>query len=336
MARSRILILFLLPWLACVDKADFVSDVTDFPVIIDGLFSSDAAEVRLSRGFPVNGTLNYTRIPNAAVWITDSEDVTWRLDLREQEQSFDAYQTFNGTIYGVYNNVTPLAGHQYVLHVRIGPDEYVSAPQRVEEPGTVDRIYYDYTTGFNPSTDLEEDVLIIRFDATVPPGDERFFRWRMYGTFSVPGNPAAGPSRCWVTEREELPILSSKAFGNRYAGMTARQVPVTYDRFNDQYRVEIRQYEVSREVWEFTEAMRFQLKNASSLFQPPFFLPEGNITAVNGQKSVLGIFSACIESRKVTTIRRSDLPREVYGQPINGSCISAYPGSLPYPPPFWK
>jgi hypothetical protein len=336
MARSRVLLLFLLPWLACVDRADFVSDVTDLPVIIDGLFSNESAEVRLSKGYPVNGTLNYTRIPNATVWITDTEDITWRLDLPEQKLSFDAYQAFNGTIYGVYENVAPLSGHQYVLHVRVGADEYVSAPQRVEEPGTVDRIYYDFTSGFNPSTELEEDALIIRFDASVPAGEERFFQWRMYGTFSVPGNPAAGPSRCWVTEREEFPILSSKAYGNRYAGMTARHVPITYDRFNDQYRVEIRQYEVTREVWEFAEAMRFQLKNASSLFQPPFFIPEGNIAAVNGQKSVLGIFSAALDARRYIVIRRSDLPRKVYGQPIDGSCLQVYPGSLPYPPSFWK
>lgn len=332
MAWSRYILLILL---ACVDKTDFDSGGTAFPLIVDGLFSTKAAEVRLSRGYRVNGGLNYTRIPGAIVWIADTDDPSWKLILKEQKLSFYEYQAFNGTIYSYSGAVTPKAGHHYVLHVIVDSNEFVSLPQEVREPGSIDNIYFTYTSGFNRDKGVEEDGLNILFDATVPSGEDRHFQWRMFGTFSVLADPAAGPERCWVTEREDAPLLSSSAFATRYAGLTARYVPITFDRFNDRYRVEIRQYEISREVWEFTEALRFQLKNGSSLFQPPFFVRKGNVISLNGQANVIGIFTASIDVSRAIYIKRSDLPRELYGQPLPANCLRVYPGSVAYPPPFW-
>lgn len=335
MTRQRLFLILLMPWLACVDKTSFTSGDARFPLVVDGLFSTGLTEVRISKGYPVNSGLNYTRVPGAQVWITDVEDANWKLNLAEQKQSFEAYQTFNGTIYVASGSAKPQANHQYILHVKIGLDEFLSTPQRVQEPGSVDSIYFTTTTGRHPTTDLEEDVLIVRFDASVHAMEERYYLWRMYGTYSVPAEPQAGPARCWVTEREDAPILSSDAFSGRFAGMTAKELPVRYDRFNDKYRVEIRQYEVSREVWKFMNAIRFQLKNASSIFQPPLSTGTGNVMALNDGTPVIGVFFAALDTSRVLYINPSDLPHEVFGSPIQGNCLQVYPGSLPYPPPFW-
>ena len=339
MSRSRLFLLFLLPWFGCVDEVDFDSGKTDFPLVIEGIFSTDTARVRLSRGYPVNGGYNVTRIPGAIVWITDEDDPGFKLSLFEQRfNGANApwrYLEFNGTTYLANAIVNPKPGHRYKLHVKVGSEEYESLTQLVREPGTVDSIYFTYTTGFSRKKNVEEDGFRLLFDATVPAGADRYFQWRMFGTFSVVADPMAGPERCWATEREDVPILSSRAHGASYAGMSGGYIPITFDRFNDRYRVEIRQYEVSRDVWEFTEALRFQLKNASSIFQPPFAVPQGNIFPLNGKGGVIGVFTASIDTRRVIYINRSDVPRKVYGEPVPANCLKVYPGSLAVRPPYW-
>jgi hypothetical protein len=249
--------------------------------------------------------------------------------------AFERYQLFNGTVYVASTISIPQIGHRYVLHVRLRNEEYASDPQLVTHPGTVDSIFYAYTSFLNRVKNVQEDGFIISFASTVPPGAGRYFQWRLKGTFSVAANFARGPDRCWATEREDIPILSDFEHGNRYDGVFAKYVPITFDRFNDRYRIEIRQYEVTREVWEFTEAIRFQLTNANSIFQPPFYTPKGNINATSGANSVIGVFTASRDTGKVIYIRRVDVPRPLYGGPLQADCRVVYPGSVVVQPPYW-
>jgi hypothetical protein len=325
--------------MGCVDEVDFdvnVPPLNALPVIIDATITSGwPATAVLSKAYPADGEYYYTPITGAAVWVTDLDDPLVSVDLLFSNEKD------NGTLYQSMDTLNLEVGHRYQLHVSLGSRVFESTPQQVSEPGVVDSVYFEFVEGYNPATDREEDGFNVYMDSSMPSLGENYVRWEMNGTHllrTIPPETCGDCfSICWVSDKEDLPLISRSRHtsGSKLLRTFVKYIPINYTTFNDRYHVEVVQHIISRDAWEFYDALRYQLENTASLFQPAFSALKGNINAVGPQAPVIGIFTATQSARKSLFIKATDIPYKVRGVTPGGDCRS-FPNSTGEMPPFWK
>ncbi len=338
---SHIAFVTAVVWMGCVDEVDFdvkVPPPSALPVIIDGIITSGwPATAVLSKAYPADGKYYYTPIAGATVWVTDIDDPLVRVDL------LFANEKYNGTLYQSPDTMNLEVGHRYQLHVTLsGSHAFESTPQQVSEPGQVDSVYFEFVKGYNQATDREEDGFNVYMDSSMPALGSNYVRWEMNGTYLLRTeiNPEACEgclTMCWVSDTEDLPLISrSKFTGSSELRRTfVKYIPINYTTFNDRYHVEVVQHTISRDAWEFYDALRYQLENTASLFQPAFSALKGNITATGSSAPVIGIFTATQTARKSIFIKATDVPYKVRGVTPVGDC-RGFPNSTADMPSFWK
>ena len=198
-------------------------------------------------------------------------------------------------------------------------------------------------------------------DSKVEASSTRRLRYKVFGTYKIQTDPSlieirsdcpAAPCPtttlpcaeacecciCWASERETAPVLLDPKFvgGTTISHVRVHYIPINNFTFHDRYRVEITQLELSQDAYDFYAAVRKQIENAASLFQPPFFELRGNIQPVSNAPRVVGIFSAAAVTRKYIYIYRSDVPYDLISESIAGDCRSAALNSTNQKPSFWE
>lgn len=336
----HIALVLLAAWTGCVDKVEFKPDKpSSLPLVIDGTVSAgDTARVSISTGYPADGKYYTKPINNAEVWISSPDEpgqVTYLFSSGGQSY---------GTLYKSTDVVDIAEGFRYQLHVYYGQVEYVSSPQLVTEPGKIDSIYFEFVSGFNRDRNVPEDGFNVYVDAKLPSTDDWYLRWKVSGTYKIrtevnPETCISCPTICWISEREDKFLLARSEF---VAGTTLRRtfvkyIPISIHTFNDRYHVEVVQQSITSEAWRFYDALRHQLDNASSLFQPAISSPVGNMIPFGSgpHRPVLGIFTASQTVKRGIYIKASDVPYKVRGTFHFGPCTNL-PNSSLYPPPFWN
>lgn len=326
-------------WMGCVDEVDFDVEApldAALPLVIDcTLVSGSPATAVLSKGYPADGEYYYTTVLGAYLEIIDLDDAQVSVGL------YPFGKAYNGTRYQAFDTIDLVEGHRYQLQVTL-PDfkRFESTPQRAQASGQIDSIYFEFVEGFNPNTNREEDGFNVYIDSTLPSDGENYTRWQVNGTYLIRteiGECGSCMSMCWVSEREALPLVSRSRFS---AGQVVRRtfvkyIPINYSTFNDRYRVEVLQHIISRDAWEFYDALRYQLENAASLFQPAFSSLKGNVTSVNAGVPVIGIFTATLPARRAIYITGKDVPYKVRGVQQSGDCRNL-PNSTAVKPAFWN
>lgn len=339
---AHIVLFAFFAWTACVEVVEFgvPAPPDGLPLIVEGSFTSgDTAYVALSKAYPVDGVYHPTRIVGAKVAILDKDDATFRLDLQQPRPPIFGTvgwkgDLYNGSLYIADRAIEPEFGHQYYLKVELaGGQRFESTPQQALDTGTIDRVYFELTERFNREKNSREEGFNVFVDSHFLQEDERYIRWKVRGTYRILGDR----SMCWITEREDKPILSNArtANGMNVQRVFVKYIPITYKTFNDRYYIEVIQQSVSRDVWQFYDAVRYQLENASNLFQPPFPSMPGNMAPIGHNSPVIGIFSVSLDVRRGRFISTRDLPHPITGilEPIDCSLI---PNSSTTPPTFWK
>lgn len=334
-------LLVLFAWIGCVDKVDFNTggEAQAVPLIVEGRLSSDElARVYISRAYPVDGKYHATPDTSADVWITNLESQQdYTLTLTGGSKQY-------GAMYQSASLIPVTVGSRYQLHVTFADGrEYESEPQVVNAAGEIERIYYELVTVFNREKNVEENGINVYVDAVAPVETDWNMRWKFNGTYLLQTlcsvefctEPNCSET-CWVSEREGRPLLARSQFlsGARAPRNFVTYIPVNIQTFYDRYHVEIVQEAISSEAWEFFHGIRYQIDNASSLFQPPFSSLKGNIRSTGTPSTVLGIFTAAQTVRKSIFINRSDLPYEVLGTLPLCDC-KFWKNSTDVIPPFW-
>ncbi len=342
--------------LSCVDPVNLSLPVPELPLILEGSVKDNPAPdtIRLTRAYPADGkTYPRVGISGAKMWITDNTG---------------AVDTLVDVTKGVYvtNMLQGVVGRTYTLHGRYpnkNPEiTFSSTPEQMLPAGTIDSVYYELTSSTNAETGLPEDGLNVFVNATVDASSNRRLRWKFNGTYSYQSDPSLiqipvagclGPGCpttplpcsldcsccfCWASEREALPLVTSPAFlgGTTVKRVFVKYIPVNGFTFNEKYRVEVAQMELSKPVFDFYSGIRKQMENATSLFQPPFFELDGNVSVVSGTIRIIGIFSAAAEVNLVKYIHRDDLPFNVERTVLAGDCRAIIDHSTSIEPPFWN
>ncbi len=349
---SRYLVL-LLGVLGCIDKAEISTTPQELPIIIVGSMSDEPGPdtVKITRAYPADGGY-YTQfgVSKANVRITSSTGES------------DALTDLGNGKY-VTSTIQGVIGRTYQLNVTLpSGNSYTSTLQQMLPAGKIDTITYEYSRVFNPSTGLEEDGFDVFVNSSVNASSNWRLRYTFYGTYRLFTDPsqilipilcAAPPCgfqtlpcatgctccMCWAYVRESSPIVIPNP--SVIAGTTAdrifmQRIPINKFTFNDKYRVEITQMELSEEAFAFYSAIRNQAQNAASIFQPPFFELQGNLRPISGGPDVIGVFYAAAVTRKHIMIHRKDVPVPVSSGVIVGDCRAVVPNSTNQKPPFWE
>lgn len=337
--------------IGCVDKADFDIVTQELPLIIEGMVTDDTGPdtVKISKAYPADGGYYSARgISGATVTISS--------DAGEAEILTDI-----GRGMYVTSSLQGVVGRTYRLAVSVDGQQYRSTPQRMLPAGEIDTITFEFTSKTNSSTGLKEDAFQVFVNSRVGTGSSRRLRYKIYGTYKVTTNPELIQIRgdcatppcpteplacaanceccvCWVSERETSPKLLDPDFvgGTSINRIPIHYIPINNYTFNERYRVEVAQMELSQDAYDFYAAISKQINNASSLFQPPFFELKGNVEPVSLAPRIVGVFSAAAVTKKSIYIYRGDVPYDMTPEAIAADCRAVAPNSTNQMPPFWR
>lgn len=340
-------------WLGCVDPVNLSVKSNELPFIIEGTVTDQPGPdtIKITQAFPVDGNY-YTRvgIDSASVVISDNAGNTDVLtDIKRG--------------YYVTDSLVGVVGRTYTLRGRIrkGPS-FESTAELMAPAGAIDSIYYEYATAYNQQTKVQEDGFNVYVNSTVAPSSSRRMRWLFNGTYKLTTDPSLvgyiDPNcldpvcpliplacsvgceccTCFASEREDSPIVSdTRTVGSVNINRTfVHYIPINNYTFNDRYRVEIVQMEISQPVYDFYFDLKRQISNAASLFQPPFFELNGNVKALDGPVKIIGVFSAAAQTSKYIYIPKSAVPFELISESIPGDCRAVVDHSTTTVPPFWN
>lgn len=337
--------------LGCVDKIELSLPTANLPIIVAGMITDQPGPdtVKILKAFPADGKYHPPMgVTDAKVAVVDGSGFVDSL------VSIGNGKYLTGALDGV-------VGQTYQLFIRFADGtEAVSTPQLMVEAGTIDSIFYEYTTYIPRSTGFPEDAFNIYVNATLRPESNHTMRWRFFGTYTATTDPAsirlrfAGPTgtlemgipcaqnceccMCWYTTFEKAPIVSSPKVskGSKLDRVFIQQIPINRFTFFERYRIEIWQMELSEEVHEYYQTIRKQIDNTNSLFQPPFFDFKGNVTAQNGPIEVIGTFAAAAVSKREIFIYRSAVPYQLPNDLYVADCRAVADNSTLTRPAYWQ
>ena len=347
----RLLLACLPLGLGCVDQVKLSVPTAELPFIVEGTVTDqDGADtIKITKAFPVDGNF-YSRVGVTGAKLVISDDAGHRDVLTDISLGYYVTDSIVGTI-----------GRTYTLRGTIpGGIQIESTAERMASAGVIDTIFYEFTSKI-ASNGVNENGFNVYVNSTLDPGSSSRMRWKFDGTYRLTTDPSqiqipdpncVGPECtpitlpcaadcsccvCFAYERESAPLVSdTRTTGSAIINRTfIRYIPINSLTFNDRYRVEVTQMEVSQSVYDFYFDLKRQIANASSLFQPPFFELKGNVALVAGQTKVIGIFSAAAQVRKHIYINKSDVPYSMGTETIVGDCRSVVPHSTTTVPPFW-
>lgn len=285
---------------ACVTPIDVVIDEEINVLVIDGYITTDTGphEVRITRSAKFGdifvGTIEL--ISKATVSVRDQTGTVTQL-IEDRPGFYFTPADFKGEV-----------GYSYTLLVEtIAGESYSSFPQKIAKAPAIKDVFFEFknTPTVNPFlTNSGLDVLV-EFD---DPGDERnFYMWEIDGVFiqntnpelyidPLSGNPAPKDC-CSVCYRTENGIATDLLSDIQVNGNTiVQKIAFLKDdrrRFQTEFRIEIRQFSITEDAFEFFRVLRNQLEISGSIFDPPPATIGSNIINLNDPDApTIGYFGA--------------------------------------------
>lgn len=318
-------------------------------LIVDGFISNGTGpyEVYLGRSASYSSALNGGNeqpITGAELWIRD--DSGDHVDLHESEKGVYATpEAFLGEI-----------GKSYSLHIKT-PDgrEYQSIPETLLAPDEISGAHYEFvvlkTLILNGNITRTYGVRFY-LDSEFEVSDS-YHRWDWEATYIkrttlYPEDSALRDDSllefCYVDERS-LDQVNIQGQTTGVQGRLIAENEIDF-RFNYKYSMNLLQYTMTREAYDYWKLIQDQKENTGSVFDTPPANVLGNIVNVTGSEEiVLGRFDVYGSSSQRFFIANHDLP--VQGQISDLTCdrdapadfcwdCALFPGSRPHKPDFWE
>lgn len=365
--KRALLVFFLILLTACVDRINFdVGDAGDLPVVIEGHITSDPGpyEVRVTRGFDVESKFSIkTRLQVKKMEILDDEGNVEQLSKIDDGIYRTKAEGFRGVV-----------GRTYKIKVELLDGRiYESIPDKMLPSGSVDQIQSELVS-YVDANNFTKFGFDIYFDSKA--GTQSYqLMWKMVATYQVTTNPelateSCGESRCptppacsgyilgpvgemeyvgpcqccncWVNIFNDVPVVSDGKLvqDGKFHHIKIGQVPITAFTFMYKTHVEIQQYSLSENAFDFWNGIKTQMGSAGNLFQPQTGGIHGNFVQVAGTPGpVQGIFYASSISRTSIFLSQADIPDKriipVQAIPLTRSCLT-FPNSTNVEPSYWR
>lgn len=339
-------VLLLLLFGACEDRLDVSVGDENPRLVVEGRITdgNEPVEVRLSWTTGYDHGYRPPKVSGATVCISDSEG-----------NCTDLHEVDNGLYSAVGTGLEGREGVSYSIEIGL-PDgrRYVSSPELLQAAPGIDTSYAEFfyrerINRFNyvervPSMQLFADVIN-------PLKEENYLLWDWEGVYMFEPPLAPLPQICFITEPElysRFNLMSDENFSSEL--VEAHKVDfIDVDfRFLTRYSVELRQYALSLEAFEYLSGLKHQLDRSGSITDPPPYRVRGNIiNPADENEVVLGYFYAAGKAKSHLFIERGQIPLGSVGEmdcdgppfapppPICVNCLSSPFGSLE-PPSYWR
>jgi hypothetical protein len=356
--------------MACVERIDFDVPPAQFQIIVEGMITDSPGPytVTVTKGLNVNiDSIVVAPITNAHLTLFDDEGNSEPLTEKEP----GIYIT-GGLIQGEVGHEYHIRVETSDGRIfESAPDKL----NPVGEIDNV-HFEYEKRSVIKSFGEIPADVFNIYVDANAGSANENYVRWRYTGTYKVvtypaehyTWNPPYLPYRnpfpcsgyiitggapggllvpvgececctCWAKHYEPSPQLSDVQLvsGGEFKNVKVGEVPISNNTFLEKYMVEVEQMSLSRNAFEFFKLIRAQKEGASSLFQPPSGEIRGNITPVNNNDPVVGLFWATSLRKKTTFILPTDIPYLLTPfEYITYPCYNAFDNASTTKPENWE
>jgi hypothetical protein len=335
MKKSLMLFCTFLICGSCIDRLNNFAPESDSQLVVDGHITDAPGPytIKLSRTRKVADFSPLSTVSAKRVTIFDNVGNSETLT----EISAGVYQTSPTGIRGVI-------GREYFVRIETRDDKiYESIPEKINPPGSVDSIYYEFEQ-YKTEQGNDKYQFRIFMDSKGEPQGENLFLWKLTGTFRVVTSPKlyfyilrGGPVRdprpcsgfildqsinrlnyvrpcecceCWASLADKTPNVSDNYLvsNSRFKKVNMGVIPVEFWHFWDKTMVKVEQLSLSKIAFNYFKTVRDQKEGATSLFQPSIGKAVSNVFLKNGNEEVQGIFYAAAISKKILFLTTKDIP----------------------------
>ena len=353
----------LLIVLGCIDPIDLQIDSEAGQLVVEGLITNEPGPhfVRLTRAQGFSDSREAPGISSASVVVVD--DLGNRL-------------IFNESSPGLYlsdSSLVGVVGRTYTMEITLEGQTYRSQPETLEDAPPINRLYYEFenrTVVNENNIEVDADGFSVLVDTQASSNQSTRFRWTWTGTYRTETNPELrvdgmgepdplpcsgfiinpnGPGitpidtcsccECWVTETNRAVTVSNSRFINEAGiqGQAVAFIGVDTYRFLPKYHIEVVQYSLTEQAFEFWNLVSLQQQNRGTIFDTPPAVIRGNITNVNNlQEVIFGYFGASVVSRSSLYIFRSSIPYSPTPPGILAGACQALRNGSNQRPDFWE
>ncbi|MEQ9301926.1 MAG: DUF4249 domain-containing protein [Cyclobacteriaceae bacterium] len=375
MPRLSIFLLTVFLISSCVDVFEFdLPDTEQNKLIVNGAITSlpGPQEIRVfrSQGFGESDTQPFA-VRDAIVYVTDDlgdrRNFTFAFDDLQSSFCVDLVRDLGPTNLDLAQNFRYVSssgfqgqvGRTYTLHVELSDGtKVVSSPQLLEASipvGEVTATYVVDETLSESGTEIPDDKWIVEatLDQSGESSEDNYLTWRHRGTFRISTNPelycdyndCSAPGvcvpaccdECWVVEYGQSLTNTSAATLESLSEnrLTVATIPIIAMRTESIYHLDLFQYRIASDVYDFYEALNGQLTNQGSIFDPPPYSEESNLTYEDGRdEPILGYFWVAGAAHEVLTISPTTVTRQ-YNYFFPNDC-QRVPGASTEKPEYYQ
>lgn len=323
----------------CISPLDINTTSPRGKLIVDGFITDSFGphQIRLTRLGEFAGDNNVVRpaiVPNADVTLKDNNGFI--ITLNENDRGvYETPNSFKGEV-----------GGTYTLSIEINRISYTSTPQTIPEGPGIDSVIYRFKK--LPSVDpniFQSGVEV--FAQWQDPEGENFYLWTDHKAayqlitrpdlFRAPPLSLPAPKECCAIcyQRDNVNQLNVLSDFREDGQLITAPVAFIEDngiRLKSVFFMELNQFTISREAFDFYNEVKTQLDISGSIFDPPPSIITGNITSTSDDNQIaVGFFGAFKVSKKLIEIAPSQLEERKRVVVVNDDCRTVDGASLQRP-----
>ncbi len=284
---------------------------------VEGLLTDqdEPTIIKISRSIPIDTSFQKSFSQVTSVRIIENDDAVHTLQkINDFEYRTDP-SVFRGTI-----------GASYVLHIQTSEQRnYYSEPVVLRPTPPIEKVYFRYREQFVQGLDQPASGIEILLDTKDPNNNTNYYRWQYDETWIINSTFFSGLefrddtvvqreepiSICYPTARSSNIIIGTSvnlsadvivAKGIKYVSNQSKRLYRTYS-------INVKQYALSKESYEYHRQLLATTENLGTLFDPQPYELVGNIYCEEDpDERVLGYFDASAAQEKRLFVERQELP----------------------------
>lgn len=298
-------------------------------LVVEGSISTDSAPYIIKLSY--SGQFNNAYLVPKQLFITDAK-VTIEDDLGDstlcQWVSDGSYQTTNSNFRGT-------VGRSYALIIRLSNGKiYSSKPEKIVPVPSIDSVSVVYDSTYD--IDTRPTQLIVSVNTHDPPGIQNYYRWTAFGY--IPRKSIGFGYNNHALCEQFLPNDQINVLSDQFIdGREILHRPVFYSPiyWHGIHFIEIKQYSISRNAYQFWQQYLAQTNRTGSILDPlPAPLIGNMYNQADSNDIALGLFSASDVYKKKIIIIPFFLQEywllSIAGEYIKlGDCQFVFPNTLP-------
>lgn len=287
----------------CIEPFEPDFELNTSYLVVTGIITDlQPAHAEIMKPVPRYAKLrNVERVSGAIVILYD--------DQGNQEQLFERKA-------GYYEGISKgVVGRKYHINIQLPDNDIiVSTPQELNASPAIDSLSIEPITYYKSYGNITVEAKGINLNLDMNNSDTlaRYYKWTLGGTykrFSALDFDHLEPA-CYVTLPESYYFALGESLLSDKNLLSTRLKFITPDgTFAEGHSVEVTQYALTNEAYDYWKKVEDQNSNVGSVFDPPPAQIIGNLAYNDGQKTpVLGFFEVCSAKKKRIFVRPADFP----------------------------